>query len=213
VARIAAVIRELATDVIALQEVDSRGAAAAAGHPLDALSAACGLTAVAGPTIVRPDGQYGNALLTRLSTVEVHRHDLSIPGREPRGALAVTLGVDDAELRAVATHLGLDRSERLRQVRRLARTVDTREGPPTLLLADSNEWWPWARPLRELRRWIGGLPPVRSFPSQLPLLALDRIGAEGLRHTRWPRAHRSPTTRVASDHLPVVAEVELGGET
>lgn len=209
VARVGAVIRELAADVIALQEVDSRGAAAVAGHPLDALSAACALTAIAGPTIVRADGQYGNALLTRLPIVDVHRHDLSIPGREPRGALAVRLRVDDADLLAVATHLGLLRSERLRQARRLTRAVDTREDPPTLLLADSNEWWPWARPLRELERWIGHLPTVRSFPASLPLLALDRIGAAGLRQTHRPRAHRSPTTRVASDHLPVVAEVEV----
>jgi len=34
---------------------------------------------------------YGNALLTRFPVLDVHRHNLSVTWREPRGAIDVTL--------------------------------------------------------------------------------------------------------------------------
>ena len=47
-----------------------------------------------------------------------------------------------------------------------------------------------------------------SFPAAGPMLALDRIYARGARIVEID-VHASPAARRASDHLPIVAQVEL----
>ncbi len=89
--RVATVMRGIDADVFALQEVHSDQRA---GGPLDQarfLADALGLDAVPGPTLDRRGGRYGNLLLTRLPLGTVRRHDLSVAGREARGALEVVL--------------------------------------------------------------------------------------------------------------------------
>ncbi|HEX8386671.1 MAG TPA: hypothetical protein VF576_10830, partial [Rubricoccaceae bacterium] len=48
-----------------------------------------------------------------------------------------------------------------------------------------------------------------SYPSVRPVLALDRLYARGARVLDI-RAHTSAAARRGSDHLPVVATVEVG---
>jgi endonuclease/exonuclease/phosphatase family metal-dependent hydrolase len=52
------------------------------------------------------------------------------------------------------------------------------------------------------RRWPA------SFPSARPILALDRIYSRGAQIETLD-VYRSPETRRASDHLPVIAELKL----
>ena len=61
---------------------------------LEYLAKALGMQAVAGSTIVRHEGEYGNALLTRRRILDVKRHDLSFRRFEPRGALEVDIEVE-----------------------------------------------------------------------------------------------------------------------
>ncbi|MEX2480055.1 MAG: endonuclease/exonuclease/phosphatase family protein, partial [Gammaproteobacteria bacterium] len=72
--RIAQVIGELAADVVALQEVDSQHDTV---DTLAFLSDQTGMTALAGPTLLRTDSTYGNALLTSKPLLQVQRIDLS----------------------------------------------------------------------------------------------------------------------------------------
>jgi hypothetical protein len=109
--RCAAVLKEINADIIALQEVESRP-----GHELDALTLLATETrsrAIAGVTMVNAETHYGNALLTRLPVGEVRRHDLSVSGREPRGALNVAFDLEGLSLQVIATHLGLRPAERV----------------------------------------------------------------------------------------------------
>ncbi|NJO36447.1 MAG: hypothetical protein HC871_01095 [Rhizobiales bacterium] len=48
---------------------------------------------------------------------------------------------------------------------------------------------------------------VRSFPSWYPLLPLDRAVLRHCRVLAPLRAHLSPLSRRASDHLPIVVDV------
>lgn len=205
--RTVGVIREVAPDVVALQEVYTR--AGASGDFLAALAEATGMRAVAGPTLVRERGHYGNVLLTRLPLRAVRRLDLSLVDREPRGALDVDLDAGGVALRVVATHLGLHPWERRFQIRHLLAELAARKTYPVALLGDINEWFAWGRPLQWLHAHFGRPPAPATFPARLPLLALDRVWLLPRRCLSGVRAHRSPLARQASDHLPLVAEVEV----
>ena len=205
--RIAAVIRELAVDVIGLQEVDARAHVEAGIDQFDYLARATGFTAIAGPTLRRHEGHYGNALLTRWPVRHVQNLDLSVRGREPRGAIAAVVDTDRGAARVVVTHLGLRGGERRRQVAQLLALVGKQPSPrPAVLLGDFNEWLGPARVMRRLRR-IFGSRALRSFPSKWPLLALDRVLVYPARALTDVRVHRTHLARVASDHLPVRATV------
>jgi len=62
-----------------------------------------------------------------------------------------------------------------------------------------------------LGRWLhehfGESPAHATFPSPLPLLALDRIWSSPASLLRRVRVHRSRLARRASDHLPLVARL------
>lgn len=206
-ARIAAVIAELRADVVALQEVEH--------HDVDGqdlltyLGQVCGMTAVAGPTLLRGSRPYGNALLTSMSLEAVRREDISDPGREPRGVVDADLVCSGRPLRLVATHLGLRSGERRRQVERLLAILERRPAGLTVLAGDFNEWLLWGRPLRRLRHYFDPTPQVRTWPAAWPVFALDRIWVRPASALRHLHAHRSELSRVASDHLPLLAELDL----
>lgn len=199
------VIRELDVDVIALQELEWRPEAAL--HVLDELAHHTGYTPVAGPTLFRGDGHYGNALLTRLAVRRIDRLDLSVPGREARGAIDIELETARGVVRVLATHLGLRAGERRMQTRRLLARIEERP-TPTVLMGDLNEWLLRGRPLRRLRAHFGRAPAPATFPARWPVLALDRIWVEPARMLREVRAHRSALARAASDHLPLRAVID-----
>jgi endonuclease/exonuclease/phosphatase family metal-dependent hydrolase len=209
-ARIAQVLKELDCDIYGLQEVDNEEGEAEDSMQLEYLSRALDMAAIPGLRIVRHSGQYGNALLTRLPIVSVHRHDLSYSWFEPRGALDVQLDLGDHQLRVIATHLGLSRSERRAQWRHLLRAVATAPAElPTVVLGDMNEWFPFSATLRDAHRILGEpLAPV-AFPSFAPFLALTRIWVRPVGAIESIAVHRTPLSRRASDHLPVKAVIDV----
>lgn len=203
--RVGSVINELHADVVALQELEWRPEAAL--HVLNELARNTGYTPVAGPTLFRADGHYGNALLTRLAIRRVDRLDLSVPDREARGAIDAELLAGEGAVRVLATHLGLRAGERRTQLKRL---LDALHGTsmPTVLMGDLNEWFLWGRPLQWLRRHFGRAPAPATFPARWPVFALDRIWVEPVQMLREVHAHRSALARLASDHLPLRGVLE-----
>jgi endonuclease/exonuclease/phosphatase family metal-dependent hydrolase len=211
--RVAAVIGELAADVVGLQEVDSSADPSPRSSQLDALARATGYRSVAGPILTREDGHTGNGLLTRLPIREERRIDLSVDGREPRGALDVLLEHRGATIRVAVTHLGLRGHERRAQGHRLLDLLARRGEDLSILIGDFNEWLATSRVLRRLHASFGRGHGVRTFPSPCPLLALDRVWVRPVEALHELRAHRSRLARRASDHLPVRAVVALSGRS
>ena len=208
--RIAAVLRELDCDIYALQEVDNDEGKHEDSMQLEYLSRTLEMAAVPGLRIVRHMGQYGNALLTRLPIVSVHRHDLSYSRFEPRGALDVELDLGDHKLRVIATHLGLSRAERRVQWRHLLHAVDAAPRElPTVVLGDMNEWLPSSATLRDAHRILGEPLAPAEFPSFAPFLALTRIWVRPVGAMVSIEVHGTRLARRASDHLPVKAVIDV----
>ena len=201
--RIVQVLEELDAAVVALQEVEHHRVEGQ--DLLDYLAAAAGLTAIAGPTLLRGTRDYGNALLTRLPVLAVKRIDLSVADREPRGALDVALAWGPLRMQVVATHLGLRPGERRWQTRRLLTLFESTSADLAALLGDLNEWLLWGRPLRWLRRHFPVIANPPTYPARFPLFALDRIWVRPRALVRNLQAHHSPVARMASDHLPLKA--------
>lgn len=201
--RTAQVIRQINPDLIGLQEVDNH--IEHGGSDLQRLQGLTGMEVIAGPTMLRSTGDYGNALLTTLPVLAVERHDISVDKREPRGILIVHHDWSGVRLQVAVSHLGLRAKERRYQVRRLIECLSRQDRQPLILMGDFNEWLFWGRPLRWLHRHFGRFRSPATFPARWPLLRLDHILADPPEPLSSRRTFRSKLARVASDHLPVVA--------
>jgi len=202
------VLAELGADVLALQEVSARRGGRGDIDQFRHLARSTGMRAFEGATLRSPGTHYGNVLLTRLPVRRVERLDLTRRGREPRSAIDAVLEGPAGPLRVVAVHLGLGRRERRSQALQLAERLRRAPEPLVLLLGDLNS--PLGYSIAGLRRAVGRLRGPRSFPARRPLLRLDRVAARPDRALRCVAAHRSPTARIASDHLPVRALLDPG---
>jgi endonuclease/exonuclease/phosphatase family metal-dependent hydrolase len=205
--RIVRVLRELQADVVALQEVAYR--AEGIDDVLGYFAAQTGAEAIEGSTLRDAQGPYGNGLLCKADVTRVERFDISKRGREPRGVLDVDLAAGDSKVQIVATHLGLWPRERREQVDRLQMLLERSGADVQVLLGDFNEWLSWGRPLRRLYRTFGRSRAPATFPAHRPRLALDRIWVKPSGVARSPRVHVSAVSSIASDHLPLVAELDL----
>jgi len=205
-ARIIDVLGELDADIVALQEVASEQA-----HKsfLVEIERETGYHVAAGPLSQRVGSDFGNAVLSRYAFTSIARLDLAVRNYEPRGALDVCVHVGAQQLlRVVATHLGLRPGERREQVQRLIAVIESDVPHPTVLMGDANEWFLWGRPLRWLHTHFREEPAApRTFPSWRPMFALDRIWVSPVGRLQRLARHASPLARIASDHLPLKAEI------
>jgi endonuclease/exonuclease/phosphatase family metal-dependent hydrolase len=209
--RVAAVVAELDADVVALQEFTYPSSIDLDTRSPVVLSGLDRYQCVLGPARQTVAQCFGNALFTRLPIVEIYRINLSIERREPRAALAATLEVGDLHVHLLATHLGLRIHERRYQVRQILEYLDSVRRTPLIVLGDFNDWLPGRSVAHVLDRRLGRPPRPASFPVSWPIVALDRIWVQPACALRRVAAHRTATARVASDHFPVVADVDVSG--
>jgi len=213
-ARVATVIGELDADVVGLQEFTYPASVALETRTPVVLTALDRYECALGPTRqrTRHTGMecFGNALLTRRPIIEIHRLDLSMERREPRGALAATIDVGGAPLHLLAAHLGLRIHERRFQVRQILDYLDSVGDRPVVVFGDFNDWLPGRSAAHVLDRRLGRPPRPATFPVAWPVVALDRIWVQPRRTLRRISVHATPMARLASDHLPVVAEIDAG---
>jgi endonuclease/exonuclease/phosphatase family metal-dependent hydrolase len=76
-------------------------------------------------------------------------------------------------------------------------------------MGDFNEWRPFAFGTSLLEENFGNTPAPRSYPASWALVSLDRIWVRPPEALRWIGVYRNGAARTASDHLPVVARVDL----
>ena len=206
--RIAKVVVELDADIVALQEFTYPASVALENRSPVTLTTLGSYECALGPTRqTRKQECFGNALFTRHPIVDVHRIDLSMERREPRGALAATVKVGETLVHVLAAHLGLRIHERRFQVRQILEYLDSVRNALFVVLGDFNDWLPGRSVVHVLDHRLGKPPRPASFPARRPIVALDRIWVHPTAALRRVFTHATPTARLASDHLPVVADI------
>ncbi len=219
-ARVARLIRSLEVDVIALQELDLGRHRTRHEDQLVELATRTGFHAAWCPCVSHHNNAaYGHGLLSRYPILSTHTDRLPHRGSlEPRGVLRTCIQVEDTRVHVLSTHLGLTRWERLSQVRALLGPLGFDQIPadePVLLLGDLNTaggslpYRLLARQLRNVQAHCHGHVGQATFPSFYPIRQLDHIFVSAHFGIRAVDIPRSELTRLASDHLPLVADLQL----
>jgi len=178
---------------------------------LKRLASATGLRVVSGPTFACGNGHFGNVLLFAGKVLRSDRLDLSVGSREPRCAIDVTIECSGVPIRVIVTHLGLRAFERKRQIKALLESVAHDRDEFLVLMGDFNLWFPASRSLGKLAARFGKAPVLRTFPTRVPLFQLDRIWVHPKEALQNLQVHKTPRSRVASDHLPIKGFVQWNG--
>jgi endonuclease/exonuclease/phosphatase family metal-dependent hydrolase len=131
----------------------------------------------------------------------------------PRGALIARLDASGRRCWAVCVHLGLRRKERGRHAREALRLLAGVEGP-ILLGGDLNELpdgpavQVFGRRLRDV--WLlGGDVAGKTFPAEDPTARIDYLFVSEDVRVERALVPSGPEIRTASDHRPLIAEIEL----
>lgn len=212
--RIAEVIASLDADVVGLQEVDANRARSGRINQAQLIAEQLRWNFLFQPAMGNAEEQYGIAILSRYP-LRLDRA-VHLPGRgawycrETRVALSAEVESELGALRVINTHFGLARAERLEQAESLhGFTADL----PTVLLGDFNSL-PRGGPHRSLTSAWRDIGSHRTFPTLLPLAAVDHIFVNAELQPIDLRVHRSSVARVASDHYPLVADLaRVAGKT
>ena len=162
-------------------------------------------------------GEHGNALLSRWPLGDIGHHDVSDHRFEQRGLLHVPVQWNGRTVHAIVAHLGLMHAGRVRQVDRIASFIaaEVPPGEPLVVAGDFNDWGERLdAPMREIglaraAAQTPGASAPRTFPSRVPVFSLDRIYTRGF-ECRALLVPRGPAWSRMFDHLPLVAELELG---
>jgi len=215
--RVARVLGEVHADIVALQEVVSHEGKAPEDHQASYLARQFGYFYAIGETRKYRGGVYGNVTLSRWKFEKTRHADLSVSGREERGVLRTDIRLGTNLTHVFNVHLGTGHFERRKQARRLAdpdllQALDI--AGPRVVLGDFNEWTRGLVTrtltaefhLTNLRKHLRR---SRAYPSGLPLLHLDHIYYDDHFEVESARFHRSRMSLVASDHLPLVADLVI----
>ena len=168
-----------------------------------------------GRNAVYPDGDHGNALLSKFPILRYRNLDVTVKGSEERGILHSVLDLPGHEAVHVAcVHFGLQEKHRHFQLALLRDLLDSLPAAETVVVAgDFNDWRERAhRVLYECglhEAFIGAYGrAAKSFPAIWPLLRLDRIYVRNASTRHAAVLHRKPWSHL-SDHAPLVVQVDL----
>jgi endonuclease/exonuclease/phosphatase family metal-dependent hydrolase len=219
--RIIGVLKALDADVVCLQEVDEGVKRSGHDSQVQRLADALGYThAALGLNVRVGAGAYGSATLSRHPLWEVRNVDLTVPPKKRRGGLVTRIehGPPGGWLLA-NVHLGLLHLERKVQVKRLLthllQDADEHEHRPVVIAGDWNEWGNRlvqgalnASGFHLARADCHGPRGARTFPSRRPLASLDRVLYRAPARLHHVACVVDDSTRCASDHLPIVVDLE-----
>jgi endonuclease/exonuclease/phosphatase family metal-dependent hydrolase len=203
--RVVGAVRGAAPDIVLLQETGRRSR-------LEAFVEALDLRVVADPPALFARRVHDAVCVRRPWAIEGRSFE-RFPGRSfwyPRGAAVADLGLGPGRVRAISTHLGLHPRERAAHARHLLGLVDGYDGP-AIVGGDLN-----ARPAQDAAMmlgerlrdvWESAIAGGHTYPASAPSARIDYLFVTG----QIEVADADVLETEASDHRPVVADLELPG--
>ena len=223
--RIARIIEHHQPDLLLLQEVDVGVPRSRHLDLAEELAGRCGYPHRAlGLNVALRQGHYGNATLSRLPISAERNLDLTLPGHKARGCLYTRIELASpagaAPLAVFNLHLGLSFHERPQQVGMVTRCEEfaaLTPADPCIVAGDFNDWFTRLAPMfTEILGFACASSHTQSFqnpyltyPSFSPTGGLDKIFVRGPFEIIKRQRCRMQISRIASDHLPVLADLEL----
>jgi len=230
--RIIKILKEHDADIVLLQEVDegvprsrelklAKELADALNYPYYAM----------GHNVSLRKGRYGNATLSRFPILRERNIDLTVGKKKRRGCQHTSIDLNSLssgkaqinnQLELFNLHLGLSARERQKQAGILSRsdefcTLDSET--PCLVGGDFNDWRSLLRAFyiegfdfkcaTDKINSSGKIKAIKTFPSFSPKGGLDRLYYRGGLRLESIKRCRLKTSKIASDHLPVIADFEI----
>jgi endonuclease/exonuclease/phosphatase family metal-dependent hydrolase len=218
-------VRHVSADVVFLQEVHGTHAAHAkrfTNWPVmpqyEFLADSIWPNFAYGRNAVYPDGDHGNALLSKFPILHHANYDAAVKGDEQRGMLHAVLAAPsfNQAIHVICVHFGLTESFRHAQLKVLIDLVESvvPSTAPLIIAGDFNDWrlrlhaaLTGRLQLREIFVQAYGTA-AKTFPARWPLLRLDRIYLRNA-HAHGPVVLPTKPWSHLSDHAPLAAEVHL----
>ncbi|HYE45996.1 MAG TPA: endonuclease/exonuclease/phosphatase family protein [Caulobacter sp.] len=221
VERCARVIAAARPDIVGLQELDVGRRRTGGVDQAHRLAQLVEMTHRFNAAMHIEEERYGDALMTHLPERLVRAGPLpgypKIRALEPRGAVWIAVELPDGrELQVINTHLGLVPQEQKKQAAALVEDwmADEAFTAPAVLMGDFNAT-PFNAPYRILSAamkdaqlmWPGA--PMSTYPSAFPFMRIDHVFvSRGVKVLRIESPF-DPESRKASDHLPLIVEIEI----
>jgi endonuclease/exonuclease/phosphatase family metal-dependent hydrolase len=216
--RIIKTIAHYKPEIALLQEVDDGAPRSRHDCQIEILAEALGFAHHAFQRNVNlKQGHYGNAILSRYPLSQTDHIDLSVPLKKRRRALVARCKINCQGHRRTVTianvHLGLSGIERKIQLRRLLGhpllTHHMREAP-IVVGGDFNDvWGNLGKRVLQPYGFASAGRKIRTFPSRVPMRSLDHIFVRGSLAAVRAYAGHTKLAKKASDHLPLIADLEL----
>lgn len=219
--RIAEVIASASPDIVALQELDVGRHRSDRLDQAELIARELGMNFHFAPAMRVMEEEFGDAILTTLPMRLVKADALPairFPVRlESRGALWTEIRRGEARVQMLTTHLGLVRRERRLQAAKLRSAAwlghpDCHD--PTILAGDFNflsrsrAYAHVTSRLRDAQRLAHG-PREATFPARYPRFRIDYVFVSSSVQVDRIEALRTAAARIASDHLPLIADLRI----
>lgn len=226
--RIIDILKNIDADIVLLQEVDHGVPRSNELNLAAVLANSCDYPHyVLGPNVTLKKGQYGNATLSRFPIIRNRNIDLTIDDKKKRGCQHTTVQISESKtdfqfLEVFNLHLGLSAKERQKQAGKLFKSkeftqIDIKQ--PCIIAGDFNDWRSMLRALfiigkdfkcaTDKTNTRGNEAAMKTFPSFAPRGGLDRIYYRGKMRCTHVSSSKMKLVKIASDHLPVVAEFKI----
>ncbi|MEK7953274.1 endonuclease/exonuclease/phosphatase family protein [Luteolibacter soli] len=221
--RVARVINHFDPDIIAVQEVDCHRLRSRGLDQAQLIADHLRMTHVFHAMFEEQSERYGIALFSRHPFTKIRADFLTEADprvfREARGAIWVKVEPEGGKpFHFINTHFGLGRNERMRQAEELVSERWLGSVPPDqpVVIAGDFNSGPRSRALQPLRQRFRdvqlaapGHVPVPTFSSLCPVVRIDHVFVSEHFAVEGVDQPLSPVARIASDHLPLCAELIL----
>jgi len=222
--RIARVIAQYDPDIVALQELDVGRRRTDAIDQAEVIARTLEMDFHFHAAMQLEEGEYGNAVLSHHPIHLVRAAQLQrLPGRrilEPRGALWVRVEVEGLCHQLINTHFGLSRRERLLQCEDLLGPdwlghLDCKT--PIVLCGDFNAspnsaiCRKFAGTLQDAQHVLEDHRPQSTWFGRYPINRIDHVFVSQDLDVQAIQVPRTALTRAASDHLPLIVDLNVQG--